>query len=92
MQEASRATMLDLLGRQRADYIKRGEVDAATRIDRLDRAIALLVDHQQRLVEALSADFGHRSRHQSLFTDIAAPLYMFITPLVPVELLTFHLP
>jgi coniferyl-aldehyde dehydrogenase len=74
MQEASRATMLDLLGRQRADYIKRGEVDAATRIDRLDRAIALLVDHQQRLVEALSADFGHRSRHQSLFTDIAASI------------------
>jgi coniferyl-aldehyde dehydrogenase len=74
MQETSRATMLDLLGRQRADYIKHGEVDAATRIDRLDRAIALLVDHQQRLVEALSADFGHRSRHQSLFTDIAASI------------------
>ena len=49
-------------------------MDAATRIDRLDRAIALLVDHQQRLVEALSADFGHRSRHQSLFTDIAASI------------------
>jgi len=74
MQDTSRATMLDLLGRQRADYIKHGEVDAATRIDRLDRAIALLVDHQQTLVEALSADFGHRSRHQSLFTDIAASI------------------
>ncbi len=74
MQETSRATMLDLLGRQRADYLKHGEVDAATRIDRLDRAIALLVDHQQRLVDALSADFGHRSRHQSLFTDIAASI------------------
>ena len=33
---------------------EQGEVAAATRIDRLDRAIALLVDHQQRLVDALS--------------------------------------
>jgi coniferyl-aldehyde dehydrogenase len=74
MQETSRATMLDLLDRQRADYLKHGEVAASTRIDRLDRAIALLVDHQQRLVDALSADFGHRSKHQSLFTDIAASI------------------
>lgn len=74
MQETSRATMLELLDRQRADYLKQGEVAASTRIDRLDRAIALLVDHQQRLVDALSADFGHRSKHQSLFTDIAASI------------------
>ncbi len=74
MQETSRATMLGLLDRQRADYLKHGEVAASTRIDRIDRAIALLVDHQQRLVDALSADFGHRSRHQSLFTDIAASI------------------
>ena len=74
MHDTSRATMLELLGRQRADYLKHGEVDAATRVDRIDRAIALLVDHQKRLVEALSADFGHRSRHQSLFTDIAASI------------------
>ncbi len=74
MQETNRTTMLDVLDRQRADYLKHGEVAAKTRIDRLDRAIALLVDHQQRLVEALSADFGHRSRHQSLFTDIAASI------------------
>ncbi len=74
MHDTSRATMLELLGRQRADYLKHGEVDAKTRVDRIDRAIALLVDHQQRLVEALSADFGHRSRHQSLFTDIAASI------------------
>ena len=74
MQDTSRAVMLDVLDRQRADYLREGEVSAATRIDRIDRAIGVLVDHQQRLVEALSADFGHRSRHQSLFTDIASSL------------------
>ena len=74
MPDTSRAAMLSILERQRRDYIDNGEVSAALRIDRLDRAIALLVDHQQRLVEALTADFGHRSRHQSLFTDIAASI------------------
>jgi len=74
MQETNRATMLDVLQRQRQDYLAEGEVTAATRIGRLDRAISVLVDHQQRLVDAMSADFGHRSRQQSLFTDIAASI------------------
>jgi coniferyl-aldehyde dehydrogenase len=74
VQETDRNTMLALLKRQRVDYLREGEVDVARRIDRIDRAIALLVDNQEALVEALSADFGHRSRHQSLFTDVAASI------------------
>ncbi len=74
MQDASLEVMQDLLNRQRRDYLREGEVSASTRIDRIDRAIALLVDNQGALVDALMADFGHRSRHQSLFTDIAASI------------------
>jgi len=74
MQETNRTAMLDVLQRQRQDYLREGEVTVAARIDRLDRAISVLVDHQQRLVDAMSADFGHRSRQQSLFTDIAASI------------------
>ena len=74
MQETTRAAMFEILERQRSDYVRQGEVPTATRVDRLDRAIALLVDHQQRLVDAMCEDFGHRSRHQSLFTDIAASI------------------
>ncbi len=74
MQETSREAMVAILEAQRADYIRGGPVSAAMRIDRLDRAIAILVDNQQPLVEALREDFGHRSRHQSLFTDIAASI------------------
>jgi coniferyl-aldehyde dehydrogenase len=66
--------MLKLLERQRLAYLAEGDVSVARRRDRLDRAIALLVDHQQTIVEALAADFGHRSRHQSLFTDVAASI------------------
>jgi len=74
MEETERSAMLELLERQRRDYVQEGAVSAARRLDRIDRAIALLVDNQKALVDALSADFGHRSRHQSLFTDVAASI------------------
>jgi coniferyl-aldehyde dehydrogenase len=74
MKEFSRDEMLALLDRQRAAYLEEGVVSAATRRDRLERAIGLLKTHQQKLVDAMSADFGHRSEHQSLFTDIAGSI------------------
>src|SRR3546814_9463394 len=42
----------------------------AVRRDRIDRAIALLVDHAEDFAKAVSEDFGHRSREQTLMTDI----------------------
>ncbi|MFW6093505.1 MAG: coniferyl aldehyde dehydrogenase [Pseudomonadota bacterium] len=72
MEETPRDRMRHLLERQREDYLREGVVSAETRRDRLERAIGLLKTHEARLVEAMDADFGHRSRHQSLFTDIAS--------------------
>ena len=46
----------------------------AVRRDRLDRAIAMLVDHAEDFAKAVSADFGHRSREQTYIADIVAPL------------------
>ncbi len=69
--EPSRADMLALLERQRENYLAEGVVSAAKRRDRLERAIELLKIHQDRLVAAMRDDFGHRSEHQSLFTDVA---------------------
>jgi coniferyl-aldehyde dehydrogenase len=74
MEETSRDHMQNLLERQREDYLREGVVSAARRKDRLDRAIGLLKTHQKRLVEAMDADFGHRSEHQSLFTDVAGSM------------------
>jgi coniferyl-aldehyde dehydrogenase len=71
MEDTPREHMQQLLERQREDYLRETPVSAATRRDRLERAIGLLKTHQARLVEAMAADFGHRSEHQSLFTDIA---------------------
>ena len=53
---------------------REGVVTAETRHDRIERAISLLVDHQDALVAAMRDDFGHRSETQSLFTDIAGSI------------------
>lgn len=63
-----------LLDAQRAAFLHDGTPSLATRIDRLDRAIDLLATHRHALTEAMSADFGHRSRDQSDLTDIASAI------------------
>jgi coniferyl-aldehyde dehydrogenase len=47
-------------------------VSAAARIDRIDRAIDLLVNNDGRIAEALDTDFGCRPRDFSRFTEAAA--------------------
>jgi coniferyl-aldehyde dehydrogenase len=68
------AAMQALLERQRAAFLRDLPVSAATRKDRLTRAARLLLDYKDRFVAALSDDFGHRSKEQSLMTDIMASL------------------
>lgn len=63
-----------LLDRQRRAFERYPVVDAATRMDRIDRAIALLVENQFALCEATSADFGQRSLHQARMADIFGAL------------------
>ena len=59
-----------IVDRQKAAHIKEGPVSAERRIDWMDRAIALLVDNQKEIAEALASDFGHRSHEQTLLTDV----------------------
>ena len=66
------STMHQLLERQRKAFLADGPAPLALRQDRLERAVGLLGKHAQRLVDAMRNDFGHRSDHQSMFTDIAA--------------------
>lgn len=61
-----------ILERQRQAFMAELPVRLDTRRDRLRRAIAMLSDHADALCDALSEDFGHRSREQSMITDIAA--------------------
>ncbi|MCB1843038.1 MAG: aldehyde dehydrogenase family protein, partial [Halioglobus sp.] len=64
--------MRDTLAQQRADYLKEGVVSAETRIDRLQRAVDVLVKYQDKAVDALNSDFSCRPREVTLLTDVGA--------------------
>ena len=68
--EPTQDDMQAILDRQKKAYLAEGIVTAETRIDRLDRAISILKKHGPRLMDAMAADFGHRSLEQSKLTDI----------------------
>ena len=64
--------MRDILDRQRAAFMAELPVPLSIRKDRLKRAAAMIADNAERFCDALSEDFGHRSREQSMIADIAA--------------------
>ncbi|MDZ7783462.1 MAG: coniferyl aldehyde dehydrogenase [Halioglobus sp.] len=64
--------MKDALANQRKAFMNEGVVTAETRIDRLQRAVDVLVKYQDRAVEALQTDFSCRPREVSLLTDVGA--------------------
>lgn len=66
--------MKELLEAQRDSFMAALPEPMATRKDRLKRAAAMIRDHADRFCDALSEDFGHRSREQSMVTDIAGSI------------------
>jgi len=66
--------MKALLEKQRAAFAAEGFVTAETRLDRLNRALLLVHDNQAAIVDAIDQDFGNRSRHQSLMSDVYATM------------------
>ncbi|MBU1376374.1 MAG: coniferyl aldehyde dehydrogenase [Alphaproteobacteria bacterium] len=66
--------MQGILARQKAAHLRDGAPTAEQRIERLDRCVALLVDHAKAIEDALNTDFGSRSREATAFTDVAASI------------------
>ena len=66
--------MTAILAAQRAAFTDELPVAMAVRRDRLNRARAMVKDNAARFCDALSEDFGHRSRDQSMLTDIAGSI------------------
>lgn len=67
---ATVSTMEETLAAQRAAFTAELPVPLATRKDRLRRLAAMMADNADRFVSAVSQDFGHRPREQSMLTDI----------------------
>ena len=63
----------NLIKKQRAAALSEG-INIERRMNRIDRAISLLVENSEKIVNALKEDFGHRSPEGSLATDIFGTL------------------
>jgi len=70
MSDAEIARMGSVLASQKAAFTAAMPEAMSVRRDRIDRAIALLIDYKDDFAKAVSADFGHRSTEQTLMTDI----------------------
>jgi coniferyl-aldehyde dehydrogenase len=66
--------MREVLDRQKKAHLKDGPPSVEKRIEWLDKAIGLLVGHKDAIADALREDFGHRSVHASLLTDVSGSI------------------
>ncbi|MGE8064175.1 coniferyl aldehyde dehydrogenase [Pseudomonas sp. NPDC089569] len=63
-----------ILDKQRAACLAREPYSAEQRCELIDRAIGLLVEHEQEIVDALTADFGHRTAAFTRASEVLSPL------------------
>lgn len=63
-------TLADALARQRQAYLADPVPDLAARRQDLLTLKRFVREHQDAICEAISADYGHRSRHESLLAEI----------------------
>jgi coniferyl-aldehyde dehydrogenase len=67
---APEVDLLDLVSAARTEHQRVGTPDLAARLDRIDRLRLVVSRAADDLVQALEADYGHRSPVQSLVTDV----------------------
>ncbi len=71
MRDDDSTRMAALLHRQRRAFLEQGPPALALRKDRLARLRSATLAHRTALQEAVSADFGHRSRHETDIMELA---------------------
>ncbi|WP_369025152.1 coniferyl aldehyde dehydrogenase [Qipengyuania sp. RANM35] len=71
MADDRKAEMEAVLRKQRAAHHQMRPEPMSLRKDRIERAMNLLKKHGEDLCKTMAADFGSRSPHQSMITDIA---------------------
>ena len=69
MNETPKEEIQRILDLQRSSYLAEGVVTNAVRNERIERAVNVLKTHETRLVEAMSADFGHRGSQRNLLGE-----------------------
>ena len=62
--------MNEVLNLQKKKFINDGPPSIELRIDRLNRLKSMLIENRYELTDALSSDFGSRSKNASLLSDV----------------------
>lgn len=70
METSPTAALSGILERQRAAFIAEMNPSFAVRQDRLERLAAMNEKHASGIVEAIGADFGHRSAHETRMAEL----------------------
>ena len=70
MENSPTARLYALLESQRSAFAEEMNPTIAVRKDRLDRLAAMGEKHAAQIVEAISADFGHRSPHETQMAEL----------------------
>ncbi len=65
-----RAPLEAALKRQRAAYLANPEPDYASRCNDLRKLKSFVLEHRDAICDAISADYGNRSRHETLLTEV----------------------
>ena len=69
-QDDAATVLTSCFNRQREAYLSDPIPSIAQRKDDLNRLKAILNENRDAIVEAISRDYGNRSRHESLFAEI----------------------
>ena len=70
METSPTGALFEILERQRAAFAAEMNPSIAVRQDRLDRLAAMNEKHGTRIIEAIGADFGHRSAHETRMAEL----------------------
>jgi coniferyl-aldehyde dehydrogenase len=74
LNEPNADQILSRLDAMKQAHLMEGPPSIELRRDRIARAIDLLRTNSNALIEAISVDYGNRSRSQSLIADVLAPI------------------
>ena len=66
--------LLRILDLQKKAHLRDGPLSLEKRKEWIDRLINSIIEYQDRLPEAISKDFSHRSETSSLLTDVASSI------------------
>ncbi|MND42965.1 Coniferyl aldehyde dehydrogenase [compost metagenome] len=74
IEDSTSTDIRTILEKQRAAFLANEPYSAEQRSELIDRAIGLLINHEQEIIDALTADFGHRSPSFSKGSEVLSPL------------------